>query len=84
MQHAHIKLVEGKVAPKHFDCKDELILEEVIITEQGTEANLPLVDFVMKAPNGDKFLLVMTGRILNGISAAIKGVNMRNHGVNEP
>lgn len=84
MQHAKIKLVAGKQAPKHYDCKDELVLEEVIITEKGTESDLPLVDIVMVAPGGEKFLLVLTGRILNGISAAVRGVNMRNHGVEEP
>lgn len=80
---AKIDIVSGTVAPK-YNYGTELKLEGVVVTEQGTEAGLPIVDFKMRAPNGDFFLLVLTGRIVNGISAAIKGVNERIHGVQEP
>jgi hypothetical protein len=47
-------------------------------------SNLPIVDIVATLPDGSRVLIVATGRILNMISAAIRGVNLRNHGVEEP
>lgn len=78
-----IHLVEGKTAPR-YDTGTELQLEAVIITEQGTKAGLPMVDFQMRGPDGKLYLVVLTGRIVNGISAAVKGINKRIHGVEEP
>jgi hypothetical protein len=80
---ASIEIVPGTLAPKYSE-GTELKLDKVVITEQGTEARLPLVDIVMRGPDGELFLLVLNGRIVNAISAAIKGINMRNHGVAEP
>jgi hypothetical protein len=82
--YAKIELVEGKQAPRYTDGRVEVELEKIVITEQGTESNLPIVDFVMVGPDGKKTLLVLTGRIVNAVAAAIKGVNMRNHGKAEP
>lgn len=81
--HAKIRLVAGTVAPR-YDHGTELALDEVVITEQGTEGRLPIVDLKMRGPDGKVFVLVVTGRILNGISAAVKGVNLRIHGKAEP
>jgi hypothetical protein len=78
-----IEMVQGTVAPRYSDGV-ELHLEKCVITEQGTESMLPLVDLVMQDPVGRRYLLVLNGRIVNGISAAIKGANTRNHGVAEP
>ncbi len=78
-----INLVPGNLAPR-YDTGTELECNGVTITEEGTASRLPLVDFVMVAPNGDRFLLVLTGRIVNMISSAIKGANLRNHGKAEP
>ncbi len=78
-----IRLVPGKVAPR-YDEGTELECQEAVITEQGTEANLPLVDIKMRGPDGKLYLLVLTGRLVNMLSAAVKGVNQRNHGVEEP
>lgn len=83
MMSASIKFVPGTVAPKYLDAY-ELTLEEVVITEQGTESRLPIVDFVTRMPDGKKVVLVLTGRIVSGIAAAVKGVNMRNHGTEDP
>lgn len=81
--YAQIKLVPGDTAPR-YPGGVELGLDHVSITEKGTNKDLPIVDFVMKDADGNIFVLVLTGRILNMISAAIKGVNLRNHGKEEP
>jgi hypothetical protein len=80
----NISLVEGDRAPRYDESGMELACEGVIITEQGTVGNLPIVDFKMRGPDGKFYLLVLSGRIVNAISAAVRGVNMRNHGVEEP
>ncbi len=78
-----INFVPGNVAPR-YDTGSEVECVGITITEQGTQSRLPLVDFKMRAPNGEQFVLVLTGRIVNMISAAVKGANMRNHGKQEP
>jgi hypothetical protein len=77
-------MVEGDRAPRYDEAGMELVCEGVVITEQGTQANLPIVDFKMRGPDGKFYLLVMSGRIVNAISAAVRGANKRNHGVDEP
>ena len=81
--HVAVHLVPGEIAPR-YDEGVEIELESVTITEQGTEARLPLVDLKLRGPNGERYLAVVTGRIMNMISAAVKGVNLRNHGIEEP
>lgn len=81
--HAKIEVHPGKIAPRH-EKYYELKLEQVDVTENGTQGDLPIVDFVCTLPNGEKALLMLTGRIVNGISAVVRGVNLRNHGVEEP
>lgn len=78
-----IQMVPGKVAPRYNE-GTEITLEKCVITERGTLANLPIVDLVMRGPDGQMYLLVLTGRVVNAISAAVKGANTRNHGVAEP
>lgn len=85
MQHITINLVPGKVAPRYEDRNmQELKLTDVTITEQGTQENLPMLDLILHGPDGKRYLAVITGRIANMISTAVKGVNMRNHGKEEP
>jgi len=79
-----IKLIPGDQDPKYANFEGELSVKQVNITEQGTVGNLPIVDLVCESPSGEKYLIVITGREANAISAAVKGVNMRNHGVAEP
>lgn len=83
MNKLSIEMIPGDVAPRYPE-GTELSCEKVVITEQGTESKLPIVDFVMVAPDGKKYLLVLTGRLINGIAAAVQGSNLRNHGVREP
>jgi hypothetical protein len=81
---ATIKLNPGKIAPRYEKSSKELILHEVVITEKGMESGLPLIDFVMKDSEGKEHYFMISGRIVNMISSAIKGVNLRNHGQEEP
>jgi len=83
-QVVNIHLVPGDVAPRYDSPIEEIKLEHVTITEQGTQSHLPMLDFVMTGADGKRYLMVITGRIANSISAAVKGVNMRNHGTPEP
>lgn len=83
MQHLKLEMVPGTQAPKYSE-GEEIICEGVTITERGTEAGLPIVDFKMRGADGKFYLLVLTGRMINAISSAIKGANLRNHGNPEP
>lgn len=79
-----IELIQGTEAPRYANGEKELSADKVVITEQGMESGLPLVDIQMTDKEGNKYWVPVSGRIMNTISAAIKGVNMRNHGVEEP
>jgi hypothetical protein len=86
-QTVKITLVPGNVAPKYLDeepRRQELFIDEVIITEQGMQSGLPMVDFKLKGADGKTYLFVLSGRMVNAISATVRGVNFRNHGVDEP
>lgn len=78
-----VELVPGNVAPRYKN-RVELTCEKVVITEQGTERGLPIVDFVLEGPDGKSYLLVFSGRIVNMIASAVRGINARNHGVEDP
>lgn len=82
---ANIQLVPGNVAPRYNPCEvNQLLLDQVVITEQGTGSNLPLVDLVFKDENGKRHFTMLSGRILQTIAKAIDGVNIRNHGNPNP
>lgn len=84
---ASIEIVEGKQAPHYLEedgFVGECKLDKVVITEKGTQGDLPIVDFVMTAPDGKKFMMCLTGRNVTSIAAAIQGVNLRNHGNSDP
>ncbi len=84
MHSVTIHIVPGQVAPRYDERGEELTCEAVIITEQATVQGLPIVDFKMRDAKGNLYLLVLTGRVVNAISAAVRGINMRNHGEEEP
>lgn len=80
-----VEIVRGGMAPRYDPTKTkELTLTKAIITEQGTASKLPLVDFVFTDSDGQEYFTMVTGRIINTVSAAIRGVNMRIHGIEEP
>ena len=87
MQHVAINIVPGKVAPRYNEDSGivaELVLKHVTITEQGTQQDLPMLDLVLVGDDGKRYLVVTTGRIACSIAAAVRGVNLRNHGIAEP
>lgn len=84
MNALEIELVKGDTAPRYPEGTTVLECSKVAITEKGTEANLPIVDFVCTDTDGKKYFLALSGRIVNGIAAAVRGVNERNHGKSEP
>lgn len=78
-----VNIVPGKTAPR-YDTGVELEAERVTITEQGTVLDLPLVDLVMRHPDGTQCVVCLTGRMVNMIAAVVRGVNLRVHGQEEP
>lgn len=81
----NIELLPGDMAPRYNgDRYKKVGIEKVVITEQGTEAGLPIVDIQMIDENGDRYYACVTGRLVNALAAAIQGVNLRNHGKEEP
>lgn len=79
-----IELVEGKQGPFYPSTTEGIALKKAVVTEQGTKLNLPIVDLVFKDEHGNEFVATTTGAIIIGLSDAIKGVNMRNHGKENP
>jgi hypothetical protein len=85
-----IRLVPGNVVPRAHELGgsgalfEQVKLLEVVITEQGTASGLPIVDFVCEDAEGKTLLFSTTGRLVNGVAAAVKGVNTRIHGIAEP
>lgn len=79
-----IKLTPGSKAVKYPEGTKELRIVEANICEQGMESGLPLVDLILEDEEGNRFFAVQSGRIFNQLSAVLKGVNMRNHGIEEP
>jgi hypothetical protein len=85
MQSLEIKLNPGDMAPRYDPVTTkQLTAHTAIITEQGMESGLPLVDIQMTDDEGNHYFFMIPGRLINGLSAMIKGVNMRNHGTEEP
>ena len=87
MQGFPIELVAGAQGPLYHlsdGFVGELKIERVVITEQGTQSHLPIVDFVLVAPDGKRYIATTTGRLVNGLAAAVRGANERNHGTPEP
>lgn len=79
-----IQIVAGSTAPRLEEGTSELELAAVMITEQGTEQGLPIIDLRCVDQDGKQFLITVTGRLLAGIAAAVRGINTRIHGRPEP
>lgn len=75
--------IPGDVAPR-YDQGTEIDCVAIVVTEQGTEANLPIVDFKCVGPNGEAYLMVLTGRMVNAIAVYVAAINERNHGTKTP
>jgi hypothetical protein len=83
MRKLSLDIVKGKTAPR-YDQGYEVNVDRVTITEKGMESGLPLVDFIATDKSGEQVLFVLSGRHVCAIAAAIRGINMRNHGTEEP
>lgn len=80
-----LKLQPGDTAPRYDPAEvTQLGLQTAVITEKGTESELPIVDLQMIDATGKKYFVAMTGRIAMSLAGAIRGVNERNHGNPEP
>jgi len=79
-----IEIKEGDTAPRYKEGDVEVTIDKVVITEAGMGSGLPLIDFQMTDADGKIHFAALSGRVVNMISSAIKGVNMRNHGTEEP
>lgn len=80
-----IKLNPGSIAPRYEEGKTkELTVKTAVITEQGMASRLPLVDMQMEDAEGNQYFFMITGKLINALSASIKGVNKRIHGTEEP
>lgn len=79
-----IELIDGNMATRYTTQDKELKVDNCVITEKGMESELPLIDFQLSDGKGNVYYTVLSGRIVNMISAVIKGVNLRNHGIEEP
>lgn len=80
-----IKINPGDVAPRYERDIRELKIDSVVITEQGMESGLPLIDFQLTdAETGKPYFVMVSGRLITSLSAAIQGVNLRNHGKIDP
>lgn len=75
---------DKKVAPRYTVQEDHLLLYESVITEMGTESELPVVDFLLVDAEGKKHYAFITGRVLQAIVAQIQSINYKNHGNTNP
>ena len=79
-----IQILEGNVAPRYVNGDTEITINKAVITEKGMESELPLIDFQMTDKDGNIFFAALSGRLVNMLSAAVKGVNLKDHGIEEP
>lgn len=80
----NIKIKEGNLAPRYPVEVKQLTANTAVITENGMANGLPVVDIQMTDEEGNEYFFMLTGKLFNGLSAVIKGVNLKNHGVEEP
>jgi len=84
-----IQILEGNVAPRYTARIIKTAVDNVVVTEEGmkrpgTKKGFPLVDFQLSDDYGNNYYLAVTGSHLLMLAAAIKGINLRNHGEEEP
>lgn len=77
MNTANVRLVRGAVARQQalgskISDAEKLTLDEAIVTEQGTESKLPIVDFVLRDGKGNQFVFTTTGRIVAALAQLAK------------
>ena len=84
MQTLEIMIKPGKMAPRYNPRNTrELKVHAAVITEEGSSSGLPRVDLQMKDEEENDYFFAITGRFINSLSSAIKGVNQRLHNTEE-
>jgi hypothetical protein len=73
-----IQIVPGNIAP-HYGNAKSLEVSKVIVTERGTKAEMPIVDFVFVERDDSLRVYSCTGKIVQGIASVISGVVNKNH-----
>lgn len=79
-----ISMIQGVTAPRYDSETVYVRCQRAVITEKGTQGQMPIVDFQLEDEKGKKYFLVLSGKLVTMLGAAIKGVNVRNHGKEEP
>lgn len=78
-----IQIIPGDKAPR-YDTGYEIQVSRATITEQATQAGLPIVDLIGHDKDGNQVLVVLTGRMVCALAATVRGINERIHGDPEP
>lgn len=79
-----INLIPGNKAPRFDAAMHALTPLAATITEQGMASGLPMVDVVFVDNDGERCIWTTSGRMILALAAALRGVNLRNHGTEEP
>ena len=82
--HVKIHLMPGCPSELYDEPAEPLDCDDVVIKEKATAANLPTVDFRCRGSDGKLHTLVLTGRVVNAIATAVRSMNVRTHGTEEP
>jgi len=83
-QNLTIKFEQGDIAPRYTDKVKQLEVHTAIVTEKGMVGGKPLVDFQIKDTDGNEYFFMITGSLCQMLGKAIDGVNLRNHGTENP
>lgn len=65
-----------KEAPRYNHGEKLLKIDACIVVKQGTEKGNPSVDFQLSDENGNKYVVMATGNIIETIGGYVKGVRL--------
>lgn len=70
----NVKIVDTPAEAPTYGEETKLIrITDVIIVGKGTEAGLPTVDLKMVDPDGNEYLVMATGAIIESIGGCVSG-----------
>jgi len=78
-----INLLKGNLAPRYTKDTKNLKVEKAVITEQGMQRGLPLVDVQLVDEDGNKYFFCLSGQLFKLLADTVDGVNLRNHGTDD-
>jgi len=70
----HIQIAEGNEAPRYQPTTKELVINTAVITKEGMESGMPLVDFQMTDAEGKEYFTALSARVLCALAEVVKGV----------